>query len=66
MNTKDEDICIKAVRDGLKEGFTHLTPEMEKLFRLVYRLGYKQSTIDRMEKELKPDLGYSRVGLGNV
>jgi hypothetical protein len=68
MNTKDEDICIKAVRDGLKEGIIpmSLTPEMEKLFRLVYRIGYKQGTIDRMEKELKPDLGYSRVGLGNV
>ena len=66
MNEIEENKCIKAVRDGLKEGFTHLTPEMENLCRLVYRLGYKQSTIDRMEKELKPDLGYSRVGLENT
>ena len=53
MNTKDEDNCIKAVRDGLREGFTNLTPEMEKLFRLVYRLGYKQCTIDQMENALE-------------
>jgi hypothetical protein len=51
MNTKDEDICIKAVRDGLREGYTCLTPEMEQLFRLVYRMGYKQCTIDQMENE---------------
>lgn len=53
MNTKDEDNCIKAVRDGLREGFSNLTPEMEKLFRLVYRMGYKQCTIDQMENELE-------------
>ncbi len=51
MNTKDEDICIKAVRDGLREGYTCLTPEMEQLFRLVYRMGYKQCTVDQRENE---------------
>ena len=68
MNRDAENICIDTVRKGMKEGIIPmtLTPEMEKLFRLVYQLGYKQSTIDRMEKELNPDLGYSRVGLGNV
>jgi hypothetical protein len=64
MNYEDE--VIEAARKGLAEGFTHLTPEMEKLMRLIYQAGYKQSTIDRMQKELKPDLSYSRVGLGNV
>lgn len=52
MNEIEENKCIKAVRDGMKEGFTHLTPEMEKLFRLVYRLGYKQCKIDQLQKEL--------------
>jgi hypothetical protein len=51
MSKKNEDICIKAVRDGLREGFTNLTPEMENLFRLVYRMGYKQCTIDQVENE---------------
>ena len=51
MDIKDEDICIEAVRDGLRRAFTDLTPEMEKLFRLVYRMGYKQCTIDQMENE---------------
>ena len=53
MNTKDEDNCIKAVRDGLREGFTNLTPDMEIMIRVVYRMRYKQCTIDQMENELE-------------
>jgi hypothetical protein len=68
MNTDEENKCINAIRQGMKEGIIPmtLTPEMEKLFRMVYQLGYKQSTIDRMEKDLKPTMGYSRVGLNNI
>jgi hypothetical protein len=61
-----EDEVIDAARKGYAESYSKWTPETEKLLRLVFQAGYKQGTFDRMEKELKPDLGYSRVGLGNV
>jgi hypothetical protein len=66
----EEDKVIQAAREGLAEGFTTMTPEMERLLRLVYRAGYKQAKIDlfleSQEKEIKSKLGYSRVGLDNV
>lgn len=66
----DEDKVIQAAREGLAEGLTPMTPQMEKLLRLVYRAGYKQAKIDlfleSQEKEIKSKLGYSRVGLSNV
>lgn len=38
-----EDKVIDAARKGLAEGFTAMTPEMEKLFRVIYRAGYQQA-----------------------
>lgn len=53
MNNVYEDQVIEAARQGLREGFTTMTPEMEKLFRLIYRAGYKQSRIDMIEQQSK-------------
>ncbi|NBX49340.1 hypothetical protein EBT25_05210 [bacterium] len=63
MKNKLEDQVIEAAREGLGES---LTPSLENLLRLVYRAGYKQAKIDAMEREQKSELGYSRIGLGNV
>ncbi len=53
----DEDKVIQAASEGLAEGLTPMTPQMEKLLRLVYRAGYKQAKIDLFleshEKEIK-------------
>lgn len=63
-----EDEVIEAARKGLAEGFTNMTPEMEKLMRVIYRAGYDQAKRDRLleRREHRSDLGFSRVGLGNV
>ena len=42
-----EDELIDAVKSGL---FMHWTPELERLFRLVYRAGAKQEKIEQLER----------------
>ena len=46
-----EDEVIKAAQKGLAEGFSAMTPEMEKLFRVIYKAGYNQGKIDAMKSE---------------
>ena len=46
-----EDEVIEAAKKGLAEGFSAMTPELEKLLRLVYNAGYKQAKIDAMKSE---------------
>lgn len=49
-NADDEDRVIDAARKGLEEAWMRLTPEMENLLRMVYRAGYKQAQIDKLER----------------
>lgn len=44
MNYEDE--VIETARRGLAWSNVALTPEMEKLLRIVYNAGYKQAKID--------------------
>lgn len=54
-----EDKVIDAVKSGT---IMYWTPELEKLFRLVYRAGHKQGTIDQLESMLnKTNSQYSDV-----
>lgn len=66
MKNDYEDQVIEAAKKGFAEAYITMTPDLEQLLRLVYQCGYKQAKIDAIERELKPELGYSRVGLGNV
>ena len=45
------DEVIEAARKGLAEGFTVMTPEMEKLFRVIYRAGYDRAKLDAFRSE---------------
>lgn len=47
-----EDEVIKAARLGFSEGLVSMDESMEKLLRLVYRAGYKQATIDMLQKNI--------------
>ena len=47
-----EDEVIKAARLGFAEGLVSMDENMEKLLRMVYRAGYKQATIDMLEKNI--------------
>ena len=47
-----EDEVIKAARLGFSEGLVSVDENMEKLLRLVYRAGYKQATIDMLQKNI--------------
>ena len=38
-----EDQVIKAAKDGFNDVFSSMTPETEKLLRLVYRAGYNEA-----------------------
>ena len=46
-----EDLVIEAARKGLAEGFTVMTPEMEKLLRVVYQAGYDRAKLDAFRSE---------------
>lgn len=43
-----EDEVIKAARDGFAEVLQPLTPEMEKLLRVVYKAGYNRAKFDML------------------
>lgn len=43
-----EDEVIKAARDGYTEVLQPLTPEMEKLLRVVYKAGYNRAKFDML------------------
>ena len=51
IKMKYEDRVIEAAREGFQLAFIKMDVETEKLLRLVYRAGYKQAVIDRMERE---------------
>jgi len=46
-----EDQVIEAARKGLEQGFSALTPEMEKLLRVVYKAGYDRAKLDSFRSE---------------
>jgi len=45
-----EDEVIKAARDGLAQALQPLTPEMEKLFRVIYKAGYNRAKFDALQE----------------
>ena len=45
-----EDEVIKSARDGLAWANVALTPEMEKLLRIIYQAGYKQGKLEELQK----------------
>lgn len=45
-----EDEVIKAARNGFAEVLQPLTPEMEKLLRVIYQAGYKQGRVEELQK----------------
>ena len=51
IEMKYEDRVIEAAREGFQSAFIKMDAETEKLLRLVYRAGYKQAMIDRLERE---------------
>ena len=44
-----EDEVIKAARDGLLWAHVAMTPEMEKLFRVIYKAGYNRAKFDMLQ-----------------
>ena len=46
-----EDEVIKAARDGYAESLVTITPELEKLLRLIYNAGYNRAQIDAMNSQ---------------
>lgn len=56
---KYEDEVIDAVKSSM---FMYWTPELEKLFRMVYLAGHKQGTIEQLESMLnKTNSQYSDI-----
>lgn len=45
-----EDEVILSAKKGLAQAYMTLTPEMEKLFRVIYQAGYKQGKVEELEK----------------
>ena len=45
-----EDEVIKAAKNGFAEVLQPLTPEMEKLLRLVYKAGYNRAKFDALQE----------------
>ena len=43
-----EDEVIKAAKDGLLWAHVAMTPEMEKLFRVIYKAGYNRAKFDML------------------
>jgi len=45
-----EDEVIKSARDGLAWAHVSMTPEMEKLFRVIYKAGYNRAKFDALQE----------------
>ena len=62
MNYEDE--VIESARKGLTWANVALTPEMEKLFRVIYKAGYNKGKIDTL-MPLEKSYSQLRDGHGN-